>query len=204
MTFLDRDIDMNRLALMLSVFLATSGAVLAGGHHECCADCGYQHGLRKVCRWVCEEVEEKVPAWECECEDVVIPGKSPFCIQEACADPCQDCVRHGHARWHLKKVWGPPCTCRVKTVKALMPIEKTVKKKVWKPVIETVCDTCCAAGGCADGMVGAYGAPPTVNPMVAPQDNSVARGRAPGERETSLRRGFNAISPIFMPASRRR
>jgi hypothetical protein len=145
---------MKRLLLLLGVVLASSGSLYAGGHHGCCADCGCNHGLRKVCRWVCEEVEEKVPGWDCECEDIVIPGKSPFCIKddcdECCEDGCRGCATHLGGRLHQKKVWGPPRGCCVKTVNVLVRTEKTVKKKVWKPVVETVCDSCChncAAGG---------------------------------------------------------
>ncbi len=144
-TSTDKDLDMNRLLLGLGVVLAACGPALAGGHPGCCADCGCNRGLKKVCRWVCKEVEVKEPAWDCKCEDVVIPGKSPFCIQEAC-----DSDERGHllfgGRLHHKKLWGPPSGSCVKTVTLLMPTEKTVKKKVWKPVVETVCDTCCNKG----------------------------------------------------------
>jgi hypothetical protein len=172
--------------------------------------------LRKVCRWVCEEVEEKVRAWDCECEDIVIPGKSPFCIQEICPDPCANCAPFGHARAHHKKIWGPPCDCHVKTVKALVPIEKTVKKKVWKPVIETVCDKCChkaAAGGCgpagcAGGTAPALDQAPMGDPTIAPPDGSRAplppMPPVPADRETSLRRGVNPMASFFNLVSKKR
>lgn len=205
---------MKRLLLGLGILLTFAAPSLAGNHHGCCADCGCRQGLRKVCRWVCEEVEEKVPCWDCECEDVVIPGKSPFCIQEVCPDSCQDCAPHGHARSHHKKIWGPPCECCVKTVKVLVRTEKTIKKKVWKPVIEAVCNTCCSnctaggPGGCADGAVPALDAAPPADPTIAPQNDPGAppppMPPASAGRETSLRRGFNALAPIFSPVSRKR
>ena len=204
---------MKRFFLLLSVVLISSGPALAGGHHGCCADCGCKHGLRKVCRWECEEVEEKVPAWDCECEDIVIPGKSPYCIQEQCPDPCQNCASRGHPRPHHKKLWGPPRDCCVKTVKALVPIEKTVKKKVLKPVIETVCDTCCAAsgcgpGGCVDGAVPALDQTPMSDPTIAPPADSRAplppMPPVPADRETSSRRGLNPMASFFNVVSKKR
>jgi hypothetical protein len=154
---------MKRLALLLFVVWAGGGHCLAGGHHGCCADCGCNQGLRKVCRWVCEEVEVKVPGWDCQCEDIVIPGKSQFCIKEECdacgecCDACgcgHQCVSHLGGHWNHKKEWGAPCNCCVKTVNVLVRTEKVVKKKIYKPVIETVCENCCNhcdAGGCAAG-----------------------------------------------------
>lgn len=209
---------MKRLLLLLGVMLASSGPTFAGGHHGCCADCGCNHGLRKVCRWVCEEVEVKAPGWDCECEDVVIPGKSPFCIKDRCDecgdDACHGCAPHLGGRWHHKKEWGPPSGCCVKTVKVLVRADKTVKKKVWKPVVETVCDTCCkncAAGGCAaggyvDGPARATDNVPPSDPMVAPQDDRGApmppMPPVPPGRQTSLRRGLTALVPALAPVSR--
>ena len=208
---------MKRLLLLLGVVLLTSRPLYAGGHHGCCADCGCNHGLRKVCRWVCEEVDVKVPGWDCECEDIVIPGKSPYCIKDdCCQDGCRDCVPHLGGRWNHKKEWGPPCGCCVKTVNLLVRTEKTVKKKVWKPVVETVCDTCCnncaqgayGPGGCAAGPAPALEGMPSAEPTVAPQDDSRApmppMPPVPQGQETSLRRGFRAIAPIFTPVSRKR
>jgi hypothetical protein len=204
---------MKRLLLLLGVVLLASGPLYAGGHHGCCADCGCNHGLRKVCRWVCEEVEEKAPCWDCECEDIVIPGKSPFCIKEDCDDGCRDRALHFGGRLHQKKGWGPPSDCRVKTVNVLVRTEKTIKKKVWKPVVETVCDTCCAAGGhwpggCTDGPAPMLDGMCSAEPTVAPQGDSQAplppMPPVPTGQETSLRRGLSAIAPVFTPVSRKR
>jgi hypothetical protein len=165
-----------------------------------------------VCRWECEEVEEKVPGWDCECEDIVIPGKSPFCIKDDCEECCDDCCHRGAhfgGRLHHKKVWGPPCGCCVKTVKVLVRKEKTVKKLVYKPVIETVCDNCCnacgATGACASGapmgpMDG--GAAPTMAPEGEAPMAPIPPPPVP-DRQTS-RRGINPFLSALLPASRQR
>jgi hypothetical protein len=208
---------MNRLLLFLFV-VAASGQSYAGGHHSCCADCGCNHGLRKVCRWECEEVEVKVPGWDCECEDLVIPGKSPYCIKDdcdECCDPCNecchDCVKHLGGCLHHTKEWGAPCGCCVKTVKVLVKTEKTIKKKVWKPVIETVCDSCCAAGGCANGSCtaapGMDGAPMDAAPTVAPEGDSPMPPMPPvpsPASQASSRRGIKPLWSAFAPSNRRR
>ena len=201
---------MIRLMVLLLV-VAAAAQSYAGGHHSCCADCGCDHGLRKVCRWECEEVEVKVPCWDCECEDIAIPGKSPFCIKEECCDGCKEgcpnCRAHlgGHRR-HTKE-WGPPCDCRVKTVKVLVRTEKTIKKKVWKPVIETVCSNCCANGSCAQAPSGMEGAPMDVAPTMAPHGDApmppMPPAPAPGS-QTSSRRSIKPLWSAFMPTKPQR
>jgi hypothetical protein len=231
---------MKRLLLVLCVVVGSSGQSFAVGH-GCCADCGCHHGLRKVCRWECEEVEVKVPAWDCECEDVVIPGKSSFCHKSdcgeccnggcnGCCDSCADgctggcgcghcghaCVSHLGACLHHKKEWGPPCSCHVRTINVLVRTEKTIKKKVWKPVIEEVCGNCCnncgtgyGNGACAAGapmegapMDGAPMGPPTMAP-----DSNLPIPPLPPEaappKQTS-RRGLNPLLSAFKPVSRQR
>jgi hypothetical protein len=212
---------MKRFLLVLSVVLATSSSSFAGGHHRCCADCGCTSGLRKVCRWECEVVEVTVPGWDCECEDLVIPGKSSYCIKDDCdecgdsCDCCRTCEKHLGGCLHHKKEWGPPCGCCVKTVKVLVRTEKTVKKKIWKPVIETVCDSCCnngANGSCASGgypagpMPAATDMPPPA-PTLAPQDDTKApmppMPEASSGRPTS-RRGINSFLSAFAPSTPQR
>ena len=204
---------MNRLLLLLFV-VAGASQCYAGGHHSCCADCGCNHGLRKICRWECEEVEVKVPGWDCECEDLVIPGKSPYCIkddcEECCDDCCKDCVAHLGGHWNHKKEWGAPCGCCVKTIKVLVKTEKVIKKKVWKPVIETVCDRCCTAGGCANGScaAGAPGmeaAPMDAAPTVAPQDEAPMPPMPPvPASQASSRRAIKPLWSAFVPTNRKR
>jgi hypothetical protein len=132
----------------------------------------------------------------------VIPGKSPYCIQEDCR--CEKCAGHLHGHHHHKKVWGPPCDCCVKTVKVLVRTEKKVGKKVWKPVIETVCDTCCAAGRCAAGPVPVSDDPPPAARTPATQDGSVAplppMPEASSPRPAS-RRGSKPLLSLFAPAN---
>ncbi|MEX2137624.1 MAG: hypothetical protein WD894_00055 [Pirellulales bacterium] len=207
---------MKRLLLVCGIVLGWNGPALADHHHGCCAGCGCNQGLRKVCRWVCEEVEEKAPGFACECEDVVVPGKSPFCVQEVCVDPCQDSTPHLFGRLHHKLVWGPPSECCVKTVKVLVRKDKTVKKKVWKPIVETVCDTCCnncTAGGSPPGVNGGD-MPPAIDKRL-PDDNPIApHGESgalmppmppgPAGRETSFRRGINSLMSTFAPVNGQR
>jgi hypothetical protein len=135
---------MIRLLTLLAVVGSTHAAILAAEPVESCARCGCTDHLRKVCRWQCEEAENKIPAFSCQCEDIVIPGKSPACYES--------CGPHASSQWlgnHLnglfpRHLWGLPCECRVKTVKVLLRSDKTMKKKVWKPVIETACKRCCS------------------------------------------------------------
>jgi hypothetical protein len=145
MDFGDEDFDMKRLLYLVGVVLATCSPALAGDHSPCCAACGSHQGLRKVCRFVCEEVEVTEAGWDCQCEDIVIQGKSPFCRQSVCNcghKGCPHCTSRSAGLWHKKLIWGAPASCQIKTVKLLAPTEKAVKKKVWKPVIETVCSRC--------------------------------------------------------------
>jgi hypothetical protein len=201
---------MKRLLLLAALSLLCRDSSFAGGHRGCCADCGCDTGLRKVCRFVCEEVEIKSPAWDCECEDIVIPGKSTFCIKDDCAE-CRDGVNHLGSFLNRTKAWGPPRDCCVKTVKVLVRTEKTIKKKVWKPVVETVCDRC-ACNGIA-GERAAVAAPgldsEPGDPAVAPQSNPSAPmppvpAAAP---QTRANRGFDSLFPAFTgprsPSARR-
>ncbi len=137
---------MNRFLILLVTMILTSGGAL-GAEHNCCAECGCSAGLRTVCRWVCVEVEEQVPGWDCKCEQIAIPGKSTHCIEPDCdcaAVGSQSCTKHPSGCDGTTKMWGPPGNCRVKTVKLLVRTEKTITKNVWKPVIETVCSACCS------------------------------------------------------------
>jgi hypothetical protein len=227
---------MKRLLLVLCVVAAGGGESVAGGH-GCCAGCGCHHGLRKICRWECEEVEVKVPAWDCECEDIVIPGKSPFCAKDdcgeccdggcdGCADGCDGCGHCGHrcvshlgACLHHHKEWGPPCSCHVKTVKVLVRTEKTVKKKIWKPVIEEVCAGCSnhcgtgacpnGAGACANGSCAAGGAmdgdpmgPPTMGPEANPGLPGPPMPPEPSPIPQTSRRAINSLLSAIVRARR--
>lgn len=169
---------MKKLVLLLGVLLFFTAQSYAG-HHACCADCGGQQNLRKVCRWVPEETEVKGFEWKCECEDICIPGPSDYCIKDECeecpTDCCgPNCVRHLGGHWNHKKEWGPPCGCCVKTVKRLVRVETVKQVTVYKCVIETVCDRCCPSGGCTSGNCaeGAPVGPPQGAPELAPMDGA--------------------------------
>ena len=109
---------------------------------------------------------------------------------------------------------GLPCGCCVKTVKLLVRTEKTVKKKVWKPVIETVCANCrnnCAGGGCARWQLRSLGLPESTRcPMVLPplrrktiRQRHAAYAAVTGW-STDLGRSTNPLLSAFVPASPKR
>jgi hypothetical protein len=107
-------------------------------------------------------------------------------------------------------IFGAPCDCCVKTVKVLVRKDKTVKKKVWKPVIETVCDRCC--NNCAAGSLPPGGMPPTdgaplpVEPAISPAgDSGALLPPLPSPKASaSWRRGVNSLLSAFAPTTRQR
>jgi hypothetical protein len=122
------------------------GAVLLAGWScqpaaagECCQHCGCQSGVRKVCRLTCEIKQVPETKYSCECEDFCVPGPAARCghVCEADCNGCEQC----------KPNWVPQCA----SVYTRTKIKKTTidsDKKVYKWVVEYVCDNC--SGKCAD------------------------------------------------------
>jgi hypothetical protein len=92
----------------------------------------------------------------------------------------------------------------------LVRTEKTVTKKIWKPVIETVCDRCChngAATGPAAGQAPAMNGIPTMAPTPASQVDTSApmppMPEAPSVRPRA-RRSSNPLLSFLGSANRQR
>jgi hypothetical protein len=105
----------------------------------CCEQCGCDCRPHKVCRLVPDK--KKVPkiTYDCECEDVCVPGPSKICGYKCeCED---DCTCGGHM--HRKPIWQPTCA-RVKTRVKLMKKEEIKEVCSWKWVVEDLCPQCAA------------------------------------------------------------
>lgn len=143
------------LALALA---ATASAGEASQRY--CGHCGCQRHCKKVCRLICGTKKETKTEYECQCEDICIPGRSV-----KCGEKCE-CNRLGIKCCHavLKPVCG-----KVRTKRVL--VKKQVEKEVpdYKWVVEKVCCHCGqklddnAAGGGAEGK--SADAPPGQEPQ---------------------------------------
>lgn len=139
------------LLAILSVAMLSSHVY--GG--DCCQRCGCQACVKKVC--VLKVETKKVPhvTYGCECEDFCVAGPSKKCgtITEIDENGCEKC----------KPNWIPQCA-KVYTRTKL--VKKTTEKeeKVYKWVVEYVCDTCadCVAS------TGLPPEPPLANVQVEP------------------------------------
>ena len=150
--------------LLLAFAMPPENALQAKDH--CCTGCGCSHGLRKVCRLVCETEEVTETKFDCECEDFCVP-----CPGDKCGTHCEcDCKSHHGVS--CKTIWKPSSHAQVRTRKLL--VKKEVKKVVpkYRWVVEYVCDGC----GCGDKTAPAEAGPeaplPTAEPA-APARSSI-------------------------------
>ena len=147
---------------LLTVAFLSAGAFRLDAKDHCCTQCGCSHGLRKVCRLVCETAEVTETKFDCECEDFCVP-----CPSEKCGTHCEcDCKSHHSVS--CKTIWKPSSHAQVRTRKLL--VKKEVKKVVpkYRWVVEYVCDGC----GCGDETAPAEAALPTAEPA-APARRSI-------------------------------
>jgi hypothetical protein len=105
---------------------------------DCCQHCGCNSGIRKVCRLTCEVKKVPETTYSCECEDFCVPGRSLKC-GSVCETDCNGCE-------HCKPNWVPQCAS-VYTRSTLKKTTVDKEKKVYKWVVEYVCDNC--SGKCA-------------------------------------------------------
>lgn len=134
------------ILLLGAVALSTPAAALA---ERICDRCCCQADCRRVCRAKCEMVEETEVTYDCQCEEVCIPGPSK-CLGKVCV-PDGEC---GH-KWQ----WNFSPTCgKVKTAKKLVRVEKKVLKPKYTWVVERLCSDCAR---CAPAPSAAQGTPPT-------------------------------------------
>jgi hypothetical protein len=132
------------------VVLAGAATAYAGG--SCCDHCGCDCQVRKVCRLICDVKKVPKVTYSCECEDFCVPGPSKHCGC-TCEVDCNGCEK-------CKKNQVPQCA-KVRTKTKLYKHVEMEEKKVYKWVVEYVCDSCannccadgaCAGGACADGV----------------------------------------------------
>lgn len=126
------------------VVLAGAASAYAGG--SCCDQCGCQCQVRKVCRLTCDVKKVPKVSYTCECEDFCVPGPSKRCGC-TCEVDCNGCEK-------CKPNQVPQCA-KVRTKTKLYKHVEMEEKKVYKWVVEYVCDSCansCGAdGACGDG-----------------------------------------------------
>ena len=143
---------------LLTVAFLSAGAFRLDAKEHCCNECGCSHGLRKVCRLVCETEEVAETEFSCKCEDFCVP-----CPSDKCGTHCEcDCKSHHGVS--CKTIWKPSPHAEVRTRKLL--VIKEVKKEVpqYRWVVEYVCDGC----GCGDQTAPADAAPEAPLPTAEP------------------------------------
>jgi len=140
--------------LLAALAAGLLNATAQAGDCGCC-NCGNHHGVRKVCRLVCDTKEISTYCYGCKCEDICLPGKScRGCLHSdcVCGEDCpEDCCDHRplcHLEWFD---WKPSCA-KVRTVKKLVKYELTREIPSWKWVVEEVCCDCCPQDCCEPGM----------------------------------------------------
>lgn len=134
--------------LVLATLTSVALAGLVGGNRAlagdgCCASCGRQCDVSKVCRRVEDKKTITVTCWGFDEEDFCVPGPSnPGC--EHSEDVCESdgCCLHGCTRSLVWTDWLPSDRAKVFTRKKLR--KKTVTKTVptWKWVVEDRCAAC--------------------------------------------------------------
>ena len=158
------------VAALTVVALASLLARYATAGSGCCDRCGCDGG-GKVCRLVCDEKEVEIDCWDSKCEDFCEPGPCRLgckhcervctnCNGKGCGDcggGCSDCSAKGcdggcgsgGSGWGLfsggkKFAWRTtiPGCARIFTKKSLMKKTVTKKVKVYKWVLEDLCDGC--------------------------------------------------------------
>jgi len=112
------------------VVLTVATVAYAG---DCCDQCGCQCQVRKVCRLKCDVKKVPKVSYTCECEDFCVPGpsKREGCT---CTVDCNGCEK-------CKPNQVPQCA-KVRTKTKLYKHVEMEEKKVYKWVVEYVCDTC--------------------------------------------------------------
>jgi hypothetical protein len=154
------------LAVVALISFAARYAIAGGGHCDGCG-CGCGDGS-KVCRLVCEEKEIEVTCYDSKCEDFCEPGPCKMgckhcervCTDcngkgcDGCATACTDCSAKGcHGgcgggfglfKGGKKICWRTtiPGCARIFTKKELLTKTVTKKVKVYKWVLEDLCDGC--------------------------------------------------------------
>jgi len=123
--------------LVAAAVVAVAASIAWAG--DCCQRCGCDCQPRKVCRLTCEEKETPCVTYSCQCEDFCVPGPSQKCgcTCEVGCDGCQKCQPN----------YLPTCA-KAHTKKKLYKHVEMKKEKVYKWVVEYVCDHC--AENCED------------------------------------------------------
>lgn len=123
---------------MKRLLLVAAALVLLGrsAWAQCCDHCGCDDGCQKVCRVICEV--KKVPkiTYDCECEDVCVPGPS------RCTTVCDECG-------HKQKVFTPTCG-KVYTRTKVVKHETFEEKCTYRWVVERLCCGCAQRCAAAD------------------------------------------------------
>jgi hypothetical protein len=122
---------MPRLLLSIAILLVCKCAWA-----QCCDHCGCDSSCEKVCRVICEIKKVPKVTYDCECEDVCVPG--PSC----CTVVCDECG-------NKKKVFTPTCG-KVYTKTKVVKHEELVDKVTYRWVVETLCCGCSARCAAAD------------------------------------------------------
>ncbi|HTU25447.1 MAG TPA: hypothetical protein VMF30_08625 [Pirellulales bacterium] len=106
---------------------------------DCCEQCGCQCECCKTCKLVCGT--KKVPKikYECECEDICIPG--PSCLLGYKCVPNDDCECGGHT--HREPIWQPQCG-RVITRHKPKKVETMKEVPTYKCEVVNTCPKCTA------------------------------------------------------------
>jgi hypothetical protein len=115
-----------------SLLICLVGATAVAGD-DCCQRCGDSQ-CKKVCRLVCEVKKVPVVTYTCECEDFCIPHRS-----QRCGTKCE-CDENGCP---VRKPNDVPTSARQRTRKKLVKHVTEKEVKVYKWVVETVCNDCC-------------------------------------------------------------
>lgn len=136
-----RNLILASLSFVTLAGLLSNATVLAGD--GCCAGCGRQCDVAKVCRRVEDRKKITVTCWGLAEEDFCVPGPSiPEC--EHSEDVCETdgCCLHGCARSLVWIDWLPSDRASLFTRRKLR--KKTVTKTVpaYKWVVEDRCASC--------------------------------------------------------------
>jgi hypothetical protein len=135
---LRRTTDMRYFISSVALFFAILSTWFAFAG-DCCHHCGCQSNVRKVCRLTCDVKKVPETKYWVECEDFCMPCPAKKCgwTTELDCDGCEVC----------KPNWVPQ-GAKVYSRTTLRKSTTDKEQKVYKWVVEYVCDQC--AGKCAD------------------------------------------------------